>query len=573
MRLAPGGSPLMAPLKEHVATKTQQRSASDLWGPAPYAVIVVDRTGTVRDLNPAATSLLGGAAPGAALSDAAPSWLARAHEETTNSADRPAGDTPATAPSPPVFRGRIGARSFEAHPAPAPDGDGGVVWWLVDDTDRRLVEEELATERERTAFLAEASNVLLASLNTDRCMHVTAQLASQYLAEAAVVIVPAAGRKLPMTYAVEGGAAVRRTVTADTALVPGLSEALQGFPPVPSRWIDPASLPDWLIPEGFTGTVGSASVTPLPGHGVPAGVLVLLRGTASTEFSENEEVFARLFAARAGAALSAARLYAEQSDITRTLMRDLLPPRLDRVNGVEFAGGYQPAAARDRVGGDFYDVHPGSTPDEASLAVLGDVCGKGLDAAVLTGKIRNTLQALTPMAGDHEGMLRLLNGALLNSHHTRFATLVLASVRREENRVRLRLTSAGHPAPLVIRNDGRVEEIDTRGTLVGALPHIEARTVETELLPGETCLLYTDGVTEARGGPLGDELFGEERLKRAMAECAGMPGTAVVERVQMLASQWLHDGRHDDMALVAITAPPTTHLSAVNGHTRGRYTQ
>lgn len=254
-------------------------------------------------------------------------------------------------------------------------------------------------------------------------------------------------------------------------------------------------------------------------------------------------------------------------------MRDLLPPRLDRVNGVEFAGGYQPAAARDRVGGDFYDVHPGSTPDEASLAVLGDVCGKGLDAAVLTGKIRNTLQALTPMAGDHEGMLRLLNGALLNSHHTRFATLVLASVRREENRVRLRLTSAGHPAPLVIRNDGRVEEIDTRGTLVGALPHIEARTVETELLPGETCLLYTDGVTEARGGPLGDELFGEERLKRAMAECAGMPGTAVVERVQMLASQWLHDGRHDDMALVAITAPPTTHLSAVNGHTRGRYTQ
>lgn len=75
------------------------------------------------------------------------------------------------------------------------------------------------------------------------------------------------------------------------------------------------------------------------------------------------------------------------------------------------------------------------------------MCGKGLDAAVLTGKIRNTLQALTPMAGDHEGMLRLLNGALLNSHHTRFATLVLASVRREENRVRLRLTSAGHPAP------------------------------------------------------------------------------------------------------------------------------
>ncbi|MFI2783497.1 SpoIIE family protein phosphatase [Streptomyces sp. ALB3] len=559
----------MARPKDHIATRTQQQSASDTWDSAPYAVIVVDRTGTVVDHNSAAASLMEGAPRGSALSETVPPWLARAHQEMTDPVGSPAGDTPSTAPRH-AYRGRIGPRSFAAHPAP--HGDGDVTWWLVDDTDRWRVEEELATERERTAFLAEASNVLLASLNTDRCMQVTAQLASQHLAEAAVVILPAAGQRLPMAYAVGGRTAVRGTVTADPGQVPGLSEALQGFPPVPSRWIDPAALPGWLIPEGFTGTVGSAAVTPLPGHGVPAGVLVLLRSTGSTEFNENEEVFARLFAARAGAALSAARLYAEQSDITRTLMRDLLPPRLDRVNGVEFAGGYQPAAARDRVGGDFYDVHPGSTPDEPSLAVLGDVCGKGLDAAVLTGKIRNTLQALTPMAGDHERMLRLLNGALLNSHHTRFATLVLASVRREENRVRLRLTSAGHPAPLVIRNDGRVDQVDTRGTLVGALPHIDARTVETDLRPGETCLLYTDGVTEARGGPLGDELFGEERLMRAMEECAGMPGKAVVERVQMLASQWLHDGRHDDMAVVAITAPLTTHLSAVDGHTRGRYT-
>lgn len=565
MRLAPGGSPLMAPPKEHIATKTHQRSASDVWGSAPYPVIVADSAGVVVDVNPIAAALLEGAAQGITLSRVVPYWLARAHEETVD----PAGSSGGAAHRP-VYRGEIGAQCFEAHPTSGVDGN--VVWWLVDDTDRRLAEEALATERERTTFLAEASNVLLASLNTDRCMRATAQLASQHLADAAVVVAPAAGRNLPMAYAVGGGTAVRGTVAADPAQVPGLSEALQGFPPVPSRWIDPASLPDWLIPDDFTGTVGSAAVTPLPGHGVPAGVLVLLRSADSSEFNANEEVFARLFAARAGAALSAARLYAEQSDITRTLMRDLLPPQLHCVNGVEFAGGYQPAAARDRVGGDFYDVHPGSTQEDPSLAVLGDVCGKGLDAAVLTGKIRNTLQALTPMAGDHERMLRLLNGALLNSHHTRFATLVLASVQRVGNRVRLRLTSAGHPSPLVVRNDGRVDEIDTRGTLVGALPHIEARTVETHLDPGETCLLYTDGVTEARGGPLGDELFGEERLMRVMSECAGMPGQAVVERVQMLASQWLHDGRHDDMALVAISAPPTTHLSAVDGHTRGRYT-
>lgn len=97
-------------------------------------------------------------------------------------------------------------------------------------------------------------------------------------------------------------------------------------------------------------------------------------------------------------------------------------------------------------------------------------------------------------------------------------------------------------------------------------------SADVVLRPGETCLLYTDGFTEARGGPRGDELFGEERLKRALSECADMPAEAVVEHIQMLASQWLRDAGHDDMAVVAISAPRTTRLSAVDGHTRGRYT-
>ncbi|MGC5343492.1 SpoIIE family protein phosphatase [Streptomyces sp. DT171] len=598
----------MATPKGNSVTKTDQRPAPGLWDLAPHPVIVADPSGTVTEVNQAAASFLEGVVPGVSMADALPCWLAQAHHDVDEriglSARRSqggsgrrsqggsgrrsqdgsgprlqdgAGPRPADNAGPrppggdlPPARGRIGARSFEARPTLGQDGN--VVWWLVDDTDRRLAEEALTAERERTTFLAEASNVLLASLNTDRCMLATAQLAAEHLADVAVVVTPASGRKLPVAHAVSGRDATRSLVTADPSLLPGLSEALQGFPPVPSRWIDPAALPDWVLPAGFTGVVGSVVITPLPGHGVPAGALILLRGKGQKGFSESEEVFARLFAARAGAALSAARLYAEQSGITQTLMRDLLPPRLRRVHGVEYAGGYQPAGSRERVGGDFYDVHPGSTAAEESLVVLGDVCGKGLDAAVLTGKIRNTLQALMPMADDHERMLRLLNGALLNSHHTRFATLVMASVRRTEHQVRLRLTSAGHPTPLVVRDDGGVEEIRTRGSLIGALAQIEAHSVETVLQPGETCLLYTDGITEARGGPLGDEMFGEERLKRALSECADMPGEAVVERVQMLASQWLGGGSHDDMAVVAITAPRSTHLSAVNGRTRGRYT-
>ncbi|WP_299538474.1 PP2C family protein-serine/threonine phosphatase [uncultured Streptomyces sp.] len=544
---------------------------TSVWDLAPCPVVVADPSGAVVGANDAAGLLLPGAAPGAPVAEVAPAWLAEAHRAVCADAGSAAPTHPdRTVPDP--VAGRIGVRSFEAHPSLT--ADGSVVWWLVDDTGRRLAEEALATERERTRLLSETSHTLLTSLNTDRCMATTAELAAEHLADIALVVVaPAQGRTLSVARALAGQEAERVPLAGAPSDLPGLAEALQGFPPAPSRWIDPAAMPAWVLPEGFGATIGSVVVTPLPGHGVPAGALVLLRRSGRAEFSESDEVFARLFGARAGAALSAARLYSEQNAITRILMRDLLPPALPRLDGVEIAGGYRPAGATEPVGGDFYDVHPGSTPADASLVVLGDVCGKGLEAAVLTGKIRNTLQALLPMADDHPRMLGLLNGALLNSHHTRFVTLVLASVHRAGDEVRLRLTSAGHPHPLVVRADGTVEQADTHGSLIGVLPTIEARTVETVLRQGDTCLLHTDGFTEARGGPRGDELFGDERLRHALSECAGMPPEAVVDHIQMLASQWVRGGPHDDMAVIAIGAPRGVHPArAVDGRGRGRST-
>jgi serine phosphatase RsbU (regulator of sigma subunit) len=262
---------------------------------------------------------------------------------------------------------------------------------------------------------------------------------------------------------------------------------------------------------------------------------------------------ARLFASRVGAALSAARLFEEQSAITEILTAALLPPSLQRVDGVDFAGIYRPAQDTARLGGDFYDVHP--LEAGGSLALLGDVCGKGLEAAVLAGKIRNTLQALLPMADDHLRMINLLNSSLLSAHETRFATLVLASATLADSHVRLRLTRAGHLPPLIVRTDGRVDEVMGSGALVGVLPTIVGSTQEIDLAPGETCLLYTDGIIEAQGGPLGDEMFGEARLRRALADCAGMPAEAMVEHVLMLATDWLGGAPHDDMAVLAIAAP------------------
>lgn len=529
------------------------------WTNVPYPVLVVDAAGSVKARSDSAGALLPGAVPGGSLAHTTP-WLARAHLTPVG------GSRIAVA-------GELDGRTFEARPTPLPDGD--VAWWLVDDTDRSLevANTALARERERATFLDEASAVLMASLNLDRCMEATVELAARHLADAAVVVPPVRDKRIPVVvYGCADADAEHALVDADPSLVAGLSEALRGFPPVPSRWIDPATLPAWLIPPGFAGPVGSVVITPLPGHGVPAGALVLLRRTSHTAFNEGEEVFARLFAARAGSALSAARLYAEQSTITRTLMRELLPPQLHRLQGVELAGGYRASEDHETIGGDFYDVHPAATPDDETLVVLGDVCGKGLEAAVLTGKIRNTLQALAPLAEQHEGVLKLLNSAMLSPDNSRFATVVLASVARRDGQLTVRLTCAGHPAPLIVRLDGTVEQADTRGTLIGALPHFKARSFETTLAPGETCLLFTDGITEARGGPLGTGVFGDERLTAALSECAGIPAEAVVERIMMLAAQWVGTRAHDDMAAVAITAPHRHHLSAVDGHTAGRYT-
>ncbi|WP_428985186.1 SpoIIE family protein phosphatase [Streptomyces hundungensis] len=534
--------------------------AGSLWSKAPYPVLIADAHGAIVLVNEAAAALLPKACPGARMSDAVPEWLATAHTALR---------VPHQGDGSAIRSGPVDDRIFEGHPT-VEDG-GTVLWWLVDATDHLLAQEALRRERERTAFLGKASNLLLSSLNVDRCTHVTAQMAAEHLADAALVVAPARGDRLPLVTCLRGGAPVTSTPTVDPESVPGLAEALQGFPPVATRWVEPSTVPEWVLPEGF-GQAGSIVVTPLPGYGVPAGALILLRRAGSAGFTPEEEVFARLFAARAGAAMAAARLYADQSAITDVLMRELLPPALHQVSGVDFAGGYRPSEDHERIGGDFYDVHPAITEGAPSLVVLGDVCGKGLEAAVLTGKIRNTLHALLPLADDHQRMLRLLNMALLNSHHTRFATLVLASAVREGSSVRMRVTSAGHPAPLIVRATGEVQEADTRGTLIGAMPDVHAETAELFLAPGETCVLYTDGFTEARGGPMGDALFGEERLRRVLSECAGLPAESIVERVQMVAAQWLGKGRHDDMAIVVVSAPRTHHLSAVNGRTRGRFT-
>ncbi|MEB3966224.1 SpoIIE family protein phosphatase [Streptomyces kunmingensis] len=528
----------------------------------PYPVVTVDAVGIVVCHNDQAGGVLARIAVGAELAGIAPTWLVEAHLRHVSGAGERSSAWAA---------GQIGGRRVKALAGPVVDGE--VTWWLVGDSAPAGAAQELARERARAGLLQELTSDLLASMNVERCTAVTVQRAARNLADAAVIVGTGDGRSFPVTRCTAHGPVEQERIALNPGQLPGLAEALLGLPAVSSRWIDPQQVPSWAMPDGFVddaADVGSVVVVPLPGHGVPVGCLILLRRRQQATFTPGEESFARLFAARAGAALSIARSHALQAHITEVLMHDLLPPDLGRVDGICFSARYRASVAGERVGGDFYDLYPAATPGGETVAVLGDVCGKGLEAAVTAGKMRVALQALLPFAADHTRLLTLLNGVLLSSDRSPFVTLVLATAVREEARVRLRVSSAGHPAPLIVRATGQVEEARTAGTLIGVFADIEFKTAEVALQPGDVCLLFSDGITEARGGPLGNVMFGEDRLRTVLAQCAGMPAEVVTERVQMIVAQWVGEGRHDDMAVLAIGAPHDNRLTTVNESTPRR---
>ncbi|SKA34687.1 Serine phosphatase RsbU, regulator of sigma subunit [Marinactinospora thermotolerans DSM 45154] len=436
--------------------------------------------------------------------------------------------------------------------------DGRIAWCLSEITTQRPPPGPSPAD-----FLATAGSRLSASLNLRRCAVTTAELAAGAIADMAVVVLPPERRRIPWIRAVGGEPGVHEdvTTTARVAEVPGLGEALAGFPPVPSRWLDPAQAPSWLLPEGF-GEPGALLVVPLPGNGVAAGALVLARRADRSPFDEDEELLTRVFAARAGAAISAAALYREQLETADALQNHLLPPQDPRIDGVRIGASYWPARDALRVGGDFYDVFPSEGPGSTAMVALGDVCGKGAHAAVLTGKVRQSLRTLRLLERSPERLLALLNQAMLPPVRERFTTMVLADVApAEHGRVHMRIASGGHPPPLILRRDGRVEEVGLRGMMIGAVADIRVDVTDIVLAAGETCLLYSDGATEARGGPMGREFYGEERLRAALATCVGMPAHALVERLEQVIGDWLRGNEHDDIALLAVQSPERARLS------------
>lgn len=267
-----------------------------------------------------------------------------------------------------------------------------------------------------------------------------------------------------------------------------------------------------------------------------------------TERHRADERIAELLAREQAARLEAEAAERAARRVSEALQRSLLPPHLPDISGIELAAAYQPSDERSIVGGDFYDVFPIS--GERWGIVMGDVSGKGPDAASLTGLVRYTLR--TAGAGERraDAVLSIVNDALVREREDNaYCTLAYANLSIGGGRPRLELSIAGHPLPLLLQGDGRVDTLGRPGPILGATTTPSFAIDEIELGEDHTVLLYTDGVTDTRT-PNG--FFGTAGLRRLLQDC---PRRTPEELVACVAAG-VHDGPGhrvtDDLALMAI---------------------
>jgi serine phosphatase RsbU (regulator of sigma subunit) len=284
-------------------------------------------------------------------------------------------------------------------------------------------------------------------------------------------------------------------------------------------------------------------------RGRTLGTLALASFT-DRRFGPREVATIEELARRAAVAVDNARVYSERSYIAARLQQSLLPPHLPDVPGLEIAARFRPAGEAYDVGGDFYDIFETGTGGWA--IAMGDVCGKGADAAALTAMARYTLRATGIRAMQSpQRVLSLLNEVLLaEAPREQFLTVAYANLRVTEEGTELAVASAGHPLPLLLHADGRLEPVGEPGTLLGVVPQIELHPTLLQLEPGDTLVFYTDGVTEARTDS--GAMFGMEGLRAALLACVGCDAAEVAERIESSLTNAHVDRPRDDIAIVVV---------------------
>ncbi|MEU9172777.1 SpoIIE family protein phosphatase [Streptomyces sp. NPDC048420] len=437
------------------------------------------------------------------------------------------------------------------------------------------------------SFLAEASDLLAGQLDENLVAALAGQLIVPRLADWCAVWLEdeVAGRwGSPRPGEAESGwgegvlpgPRLARVWHGSENRIEELRRALENEPPWPSSGRDhpgPESFPWPGEALGPHGTRGSALAYRLTAGGRPLGTLVIGRAGLSA-FPDEITGLVEDLSRRVALAIGAARQYARQATISAVLQRGLLPGAVAEIPGVRSALVYEPC---DKGGpsGDFYDLFPAG--DGRWCFAVGDVQGKGPEAAVVIGLARPWLRLLAREGYRVADVLDRLNQLLLDDAteaadaaaralasaggrpprpgdgpQTRFLSLLYGELAPFDGGVRCTLASAGHPLPLLLGAAGEVRTAARPQTLLGVVED-ETYTSETfELRPGDSLLCVTDGVTERRSGSR--QFDDENGLAEALAGCAGLDAELIAERIKRLVHEFGARPPEDDLALLVLQA-------------------
>jgi serine phosphatase RsbU (regulator of sigma subunit) len=291
---------------------------------------------------------------------------------------------------------------------------------------------------------------------------------------------------------------------------------------------------------------GSWAVVPLVAYGNRLGAMAVSFDSEAVP-SDAERSLLGALAGQCAQALERAGLYEHQHHISTTLQEGLLPRSLPEIEGAELAALYNAGARAMDVGGDFYDVIPRG---DEWVMVIGDVCGRGAEAAALTGLARHTIRAQAQHLERPSAIMRSLHDAIVAEVGTDSARFVTAGCVLLAPDGRVRAAFAGHPPGLIARRDGTVEELPTTGPLLGLLEDPAITDADAQLEPGDALVLYTDGVIEARRE---QDLFGEQRLA-AVLEAVGPAGLSAAGIADAIHDATIaHAGStEDDLAILVL---------------------
>jgi PAS domain S-box-containing protein len=281
------------------------------------------------------------------------------------------------------------------------------------------------------------------------------------------------------------------------------------------------------------------------------GVLTLVRRAQGGRFTMADLGLVQALGEQMALAIRVGRIFRRRSDTADALQSSLLPRRMPEIPGVTLAATYLAAAENPEVGGDFYDVY--RTPDGWGLAV-GDVCGKGEEAAAVTAAARHAIRVLARRCADPAQVLSGTNEIVMADELALdggFVTASLAHLSWREGKLRAVVGSAGHPAPVLLRPDGGVRMLEGGGLPLGLFPDPETATQELTLDAGDVLFLYTDGLAQARGP---DHAYFHDRLADELAGLAGYPPDRLVAAVRQALHDFTAGDLLDDVTMLAVRA-------------------